>query len=276
MKNIVPSNTKFITIIREPVSNVESAFGFYRDQEPFEQWMPTIAANDRIEKFYENPTAFFKTDTDWFYRSKNQMIFDMGYDVSRDDAAYIQNAINELDGFFDLVLLTDYFDESLVLLKAEMCWDWEDVAYVKFKMRTEEAKSTITPQLSDRIRNWNKADVALYDHFNKTFWRKVEAYGYDKLQTDLVTLKDEIKKAENQCIERYEPFKNKPWLLHAKPRRNQSQRCKRLAWSELQYSDRLRDKMFKEVSGLKRSTPEQKQTMLNLFTEVQNSALRHA
>lgn len=54
MKNIVPGNTKFITIIREPVSNVESAFGFYRDQEPFEQWMPTIAANSNVITKFRN------------------------------------------------------------------------------------------------------------------------------------------------------------------------------------------------------------------------------
>lgn len=79
MPNIVKPGTKTITIIREPVSNVESAFGFYRDQKPFTEWMPDIAENDRIDKFYENPSAWYRTDTDWFYRAKNQMMFDLGY-----------------------------------------------------------------------------------------------------------------------------------------------------------------------------------------------------
>ena len=83
MPNIVKPGTKAITIIREPVSNVESAFGFYRDQKPFTEWMPDIAENDRIDKFYENPGNWYKTDTDWFYRAKNQMMFDLGYKVSK-------------------------------------------------------------------------------------------------------------------------------------------------------------------------------------------------
>ena len=144
------------------------------------------------------------------------------HNVSRDDDTYIATAISELDNYFDLVLLTDFFDESLILLKDMMCWGWEDIVYIKFKMRTEEAKSTITETLSERIKVWNKADVQMYDHFNQTFWRKVDVYGKDRLYQDLTTFQEEIKKAEKKCIERYEPFRNKPWLLHAKLRRTQS------------------------------------------------------
>ena len=81
MPNIVKPGTKAITIIREPVGNVESAFGFYRDQKPFTDWMPDVSENDRIEKFYENPGNWYNTETDWFYRAKNQMMFDLGYSV---------------------------------------------------------------------------------------------------------------------------------------------------------------------------------------------------
>ena len=275
MREIVPFNTKAITIIREPVSNVESAFGFYRDQQPLNDWMPDIDPNDRIEKFYDNPSQYYKTDTDWFYRTKNQMMFDMGYDVSRDDDEYINNAIQELDKYFDLVLLTDYFDESLVMLRSLMCWSWHDVIYIKFKMRTEEAKSKISPELEEKIKIWNRADVKMYNYFNQTFWKKAESFGIDRLYKEVEELRAEIKKAEKRCIERYEPFANKPWLLHAKLRRTQSPTCKRLSWSELVYSEFLRTKMYKNF-GLEKQTAEEKAKQLELFEQVQNAALRKA
>lgn len=149
----------------------------------------------------------------WGTESENlierQYFFKLGvfltfsHDVSRDEDEYIDKAIVELDNYFDLILLTDFFDESLILLKDMMCWDWSDIVYIKFKMRTEEAKSTITDTLSERIKAWNKADVRMYDHFNKTFWKKVDVYGKDKLYQDLEQFKEEISKAEKKCIEKY-------------------------------------------------------------------------
>ena len=72
------------------------------------------------------------------------MTFDIGNAVSVDDDAAIDAGIAEMDKFFQFVLLTDYFDESLILMKAKLCWDWDDVVYVKFKMRIEEAKATVS------------------------------------------------------------------------------------------------------------------------------------
>lgn len=65
------------------------------------------------------------------------------YDVSNVDDAYIDSRIEEMDNIFSLVLITDYFDESLIMMKNRLCWDWEDIVYIKFKMRIEEAKTEV-------------------------------------------------------------------------------------------------------------------------------------
>ena len=36
----------------------------------------------------------------------------------------------------DFVLITEYMDESLVLLKRKWCWDMEDILYLPAKVRT--------------------------------------------------------------------------------------------------------------------------------------------
>ena len=47
----------------------------------------------------------------------NAMMYDFGFDNSEEDENVIQGWIDYLDRTFDLVLITDYFDESMVLMK---------------------------------------------------------------------------------------------------------------------------------------------------------------
>ena len=89
------------------------------------------------------------------------MTFDIGNDVSVDDDAIIDQKIAEMDEVFQFVLLTDFFDESLILMKAKLCWDWDDVVYVKFKMRTEEAKATVSISKSLRVKTLRPQDLPL-------------------------------------------------------------------------------------------------------------------
>jgi len=200
----------------------------------------------------------------------------MGYDPDRDqDDAYINAAIQQLDQTFSFVLITDYFDESLVLLKHALCWDWDDILYVKFKMRTDDSKTTISPSLAEKILKWNRADYLMFQHYNNTLWRRATEYGLDRLNEDVAELRRRNKAAEVKCIQAYEPFKNKPWVLHAKPRRPQSDYCKKLAASEVVYSDILKGKMYSDPNlGISRPSREETNRVLQLFETVQGSALR--
>lgn len=59
----------------------------------------------------------------------------------------IQKHIDELAEKIDLVLIMEYFDESLVLLKRELCWELDDVVYFKLNQRSKEYKqANITDQ----------------------------------------------------------------------------------------------------------------------------------
>ena len=78
----------------------------------------------------------------------------LSYDVTRDqDQAYVTQAISEMDENFTLILLTDFFDESLIMMKHLLCWDWDDIVYIKFKMRTDDSKAEVS---------YNEVYVLLY------------------------------------------------------------------------------------------------------------------
>lgn len=56
----------------------------------------------------------------------NSMAFDLGLEHASSKAD-VEALIQEMDGW-GLVLITEYMDESLVVLARLMCWDIEDVA----------------------------------------------------------------------------------------------------------------------------------------------------
>jgi len=277
LREIVREDARYITIIRAPMDNVESVFGFFVDQSPFNDWLANVQADTtalRLQTFYDKPESFFTKDTDWYFRSKNHMFFDNGYDVTNTDESYIDSRIQEMDNIFSLVLITDYFDESLIMMKHRLCWDWQDIIYIKFKMRIDEAKTEVDQVLGEKILKWNHADYKLYDHFNKTFWKGVDEYGRDRMAEDLETFKVKRDEAEDLCIDSYQPFKKKPWMLGAKLRPKPSDYCKHLAWSETVYGERLREKMYTSIPGLKEETEEEETKHQALFDEVAQGALR--
>ena len=75
-------------------------------------------------------------------------IFDLGLQHKYyNDPVMISKHIDDLSEKIDLVLIVEYFDESLILLKRELCWELDDVVYFKLNQRSQEYKQTeITSQ----------------------------------------------------------------------------------------------------------------------------------
>ena len=113
----------------------------------------------------------------------------------------VKNYINYLNKEFDLVMIMDYFDESLVLLKRLLCWEIDDILYVKLNERKDNEKATrLSGSVQDNIRRWNKADVLLFNYFNATFWKKVEKKG-SGFYEDLSAFRERRLKIQKLCFE---------------------------------------------------------------------------
>ena len=74
-------------------------------------------------------TIYF-TISAWF--DQNELLWDLGMDVSsiNNDTA-IRNKIKSYYKEFDLVLIAERFDESLIVMKNYLCWDMQDILYLK-------------------------------------------------------------------------------------------------------------------------------------------------
>lgn len=174
MQSFMPPGTKFITILRYPVSRFESAFLF--EDLPAFLGIHVSGSTNPLQHFFEQFKKF-QPDIDTMYTLRNGMSFDLGLEPRDfEETEVIRNFISSVEKDFELVLLMEYFDESLILLKQRFCWSLQDVLYLKHNSRLQSLKKHHIPkQFRSKFLEWNKADVFLYEHFNKTFWKEVNS-----------------------------------------------------------------------------------------------------
>ena len=189
---VMTKKATFITILRNPVTNFESVFYYMEVAHAC-----GINSKDNVQMI----TSFFNSSCKGFhYLAKNGMLFDLGLSASEaSDAGLVKKHIRKLAKRFQLVLLQEYFDESLVLLKRLLCWKLEDMAYFVF-LKSATKRKPLPQTLQKSIRNWSSGDVLLYEHFNRTFWEKVANEGkgfYEEVEQ----LRKLNRKLKQQCTE---------------------------------------------------------------------------
>lgn len=196
---LLPPDAVYITILRDPVDLFESSFHYYHRAVPL-TWK--IKSENKLAAFLNNPEAFYSEEAFNSFYLKNLLFFDFGFSNNLDvDDPTVTTAIESLSKQFDLVLLAEYFEESLILLKELLCWTMEDVLYFKLNARRSSSISQLTPELRVKAQEWNAIDWKLYQHFNYTFWRKVEAYGTERMKGDVKELKRRNAEMKDFCIE---------------------------------------------------------------------------
>ncbi|XP_047495403.1 galactosylceramide sulfotransferase-like [Penaeus chinensis] len=109
------------------------------------------------------------------------------------------NKAKWLNQIFDLVMIAERFDESLVLLKHLMCWDTEDVVYVKAKIRNPSYRPKVSEAVKDRLRELNSQDVILYKFFSEVFEEKVKAFGEERMRMEVEDLRQTNARLLKDC-----------------------------------------------------------------------------
>ena len=116
------------------------------------------------------PTNFDPTATRNF-RVKNYQSFELGLDHLRDDDEYINQSIKTLSQQFDLIILTEYFAESMVLLADLMCIPYE-VLWTKRRNSRDYFQEPLNDGQLKIFKTFFKQDYMIYDYFNQTLHGK--------------------------------------------------------------------------------------------------------
>ncbi|XP_070547654.1 galactosylceramide sulfotransferase-like [Ptychodera flava] len=236
LDKVVP-NATYITIIRSPVKRFESAFAFFK-------YASEVGLNKR-----ENALKEFMKEPDKYVNKiggrkgvflRNGMSVILGFDHRfHDNDSAINEMIDRLDRELDLVLISDYFDESLVLLKKALCWKLDDLLYISKFIRTDSKRYPISKSVAKKILKWNKADVKLYEHFNQTFWKKVHSYGTDFYE-DVREYRTRLQEFQEDCVEMNKTERTSGRVYKPLMKANASAECRLALIDNGQFHDMLK------------------------------------
>ncbi|XP_047739012.1 galactosylceramide sulfotransferase-like [Hyalella azteca] len=207
MKRIMPNDTIFITIVREPLKQFVSLFD-YTNMEAFYKmnlttYVKTVHANDARMSGYIG---------------YNQMTWDLGLPAGQfENMTAVQELVDEADKLFDLVMVTERMPESLMTNKE-----------VVFDSPTEKL-----------LRQRLAADYKLYSHFLHKLDDLVGLYGEEQMVQDIAEYNSMSLRKQELC-----DFKQVPHEIRQKVIGYQSQSghplCEDAARRELLYLDKLR------------------------------------
>ncbi|XP_035665020.1 galactosylceramide sulfotransferase-like [Branchiostoma floridae] len=135
IRDLMPNDTVYVTIVRNPVDMFESAFQYYGFGTKY-----NISQPDALKTFLDNPSSYVKKFGERRH-SHNALFYDLGYDNGNlTSEQTIKSTIRHLDRIFSVVMVADHFEESLILLRHALCWDLDDVTFFKINSRNEKSE----------------------------------------------------------------------------------------------------------------------------------------
>ncbi|XP_070564820.1 galactosylceramide sulfotransferase-like [Ptychodera flava] len=239
MDEVIP-NATYVTILRHPVNHFESAFSYFG-------WdLSMVNKENPIEIFMENPQTYLDKKVYFWYQSHNGQLFDLGMDTAdTNDDKRVDAYIQKLNSEMDVVLVADYFDQSLLVLKRQLCWTMDDILYIPNGVRSETKRRNVTDNIRQKIVAWNKSDFKLYQHFNRTLWQKIDQYG-TTFEQDLQEFRRKQQKAMNECIDHTTFVKGDPREARYKLKANASDLCQNLWRGDVTFTALLRDRQIED------------------------------
>lgn len=226
------------TILRDPISHLKSAFHYFAadrsndkslisafSEEPSEESERIVLnaisqefANGEdlwehriqlLKQMQQHPEQFSQAARARFL---NGQAHDLGWYETSDYKVVapdedIQKWVENLG--FDYVMLTDMFDESLVLLKEKLDLTLEQVSNAHFKARHYN-DSEPTAEQHKELQDLSHVDFALYNHYKQKLLKEWERDGHS---TDLDKLKELNKQIANACHHKH--MEKCPWEMTA-------------------------------------------------------------
>lgn len=258
---VMPQDTFYFSILRHPVTMMESLFIYFKS-------IPAFHKSPSLDSFLDVNWKNFNFSVNNNHYAHNILAFDFGFDnnvtaSTRDLEKRVDAAIKGIERDFNLILISEYFEESMILLRRALCWSLEDVASFRLNSRSEKTRRSLSPGTAEKIKQWNALDWRIYLHFNATFWQKVDTMiGRENMKREVSKLREIQARLAHTCLKDgqavdpsqikdvgLKPFQYgaaviQGYNLNANLDRDTKTKCQRLITPELQYTDHLYYKQF--------------------------------
>ena len=192
VQKIMPNDTVYISILRNPVDLFESLYSYAELGKVYNKSLEEFALADK-ESGPLSQRAFG-------HLGQNQMLYDFGMNISQfQNLKAINEKIHEIETKFDLIMIAERFDESMILLKHLLNWTTEDVNSLKQNARESGQRTKLSVKARNRLTDWLKGDQMLYNYFYEIFDNKVKNFGSGMMTKELSSLVSTREFMKNQC-----------------------------------------------------------------------------
>ena len=135
----------YVSILRDPVELFRSWWDYLRLDKRYNQTL------EEYSKTVANP-ASLQSNTKSARRpyGYNQMLYDFGMDFEdMKDSDKVQRKVQEIDETFDIMLIADneLFEDSIILLKDALCWEYRDMINFKLNSKRVNMKCSLPPSV---------------------------------------------------------------------------------------------------------------------------------
>ncbi|XP_062328849.1 galactose-3-O-sulfotransferase 2 isoform X1 [Osmerus eperlanus] len=199
VRKVMPEDSFYFSILRNPVDMMESVFMYYKSS-------PAFVKSKDLDDFLGNGSSHFNMSLPGNHYARNLLSYDFGFDnnIAADDPGLVKmasNVITAIQHDFQLILISEYFDESMILLKYALCWSLDDVVSFRLNSRNQGSRRTLSSLTADKIRTWNALDWRVYLHFNATFWRRVDILvGRKEMKREVAQLQERRAQLTRTCL----------------------------------------------------------------------------
>ena len=188
-----------------------------------------------------------------FHRNlgRNQMLWDSGLSAAAmDNMTAVDNKIAEMDNTFSLVMIAERWDESVILLKDLLCWDFKDVVNFKLNARKENKKIPLSEEARAALKEYLAADYKLYHYFKKKFQAQVNSFGARRMEQERgilevanANMKERcgINKVDNDKVSGHNKLWGQGLVAYTAGKESQDKECQWFATSEMSFIDHLRE-----------------------------------
>ncbi|CAN9509811.1 unnamed protein product [Ophioblennius macclurei] len=228
VEKVMPADTFYFSIIRDPVALTESSFAYYKEV------APAFRKAKGLGDFAEDPRKYYDPRLRNNHYARNLLWFDFGLDHNANFSAVLaQRGEAMIRQTFKLILVSEYFDESMILLRHALCWpldavvsfslnarqqkpsglgaiggSWVDkaVAVAGVGVRGGHLQAKTPPNLSltadqrEKLRQWNALDWYLYKAFNRTFWEEIDRFGCARMEQEVALLRLRREDLARACL----------------------------------------------------------------------------
>ncbi|XP_064115267.1 galactose-3-O-sulfotransferase 2-like [Macrobrachium nipponense] len=244
LQKILHRDSLWFTVLRHPIQLYTSLFTYFKING---------VVGGSLNHFLKRPLSEMRTAKRLNGNfGANQMTFDLGYDpdVFYDDDK-IDDMIRDVEDTFDLVLIAERLDESLILLGHALCWSLDDLVSLSKNVRS--TRQSLTSEEQTKLEELNYSDMRLYRHFSSQFEELTQRYGKKKLEEEVAALRAERQRVESYCVESKVAGHHKSASIKEysadvfgfKLSHPEDPLCRALAWNSKHYISYFRDLMKK-------------------------------